>query len=92
MTNNLSIISETLKKTLKKDLTIDDVLYATQYSIQNLDKSEMDSHIRPISDHIFTEPDYVVDLKDLPRFLEAHGIQYSIQNSSGNYDIQLTAE
>lgn len=92
--NNGSHITTVLKKTLKETLTLEDVLYATEYSLKNIALDYVDSHIRPIADQVkkLKRVDYFVDIKDLDRFLTEQGIEHSIENSSGDYNVELTEE
>lgn len=89
-----SLIIQDIRKALGTHITIDDVLYATEYSLTHLTSEQMDQHIRPISDYAkkLKRVDYFVDIKDLDRFLTEQGIEHSIENSSGDYNVELTEE
>lgn len=93
-TNGLgSPIVDMLKAELV-DVTVDDAIMATKYSLSEHDSFSVDSHIRPISSHIdkLQKVDIVVDLKDLPAFFKEYNIPYNKLNSGGQYDIDLTPE
>ncbi len=89
-----SLLTDSLKEFLQERPTLEDVLYATEYSLKTFDHTKIDQHIRPISDYVkkLKRVDYFVDIKDLDRFLTEQGIEHSIENSSGNYNVELTEE